>query len=211
MKNQITMSEFADYINKYFDSKNITNIIEIGSLDGKDACFLKEKYQNANVYAIEGLEFNYEKYLKNLNNINCFNIIINEYDGFVNYYKKEINGIHGIFDRGSIYKGEILKNKQCRKIKTFALENNITSLDVLKIDVEGATLEVLKSAEEMVDTIKIMHIETESFEFFKNQKLHQKVVEFLQDKFSIIDISEVEIEKNKYQHDSVWINKTYLK
>lgn len=211
MKNSITMEEFSKLIDHYVNVDRNFNIIEIGSLDGGDAIFLKEKYPNSNVYAIEGLPDNYERYLKSLKGINCYNIIINEYDGLVDYYCKDINGIHGIFDRGSQYGGSVLEKKECKTIKTFAIENKITSLDVLKIDVEGASLEVLKGANEMIDTIKIMHIETESFSFFAGQKLHKDVVEFLEEKFVMIDFSQVEIETNKYQYDSVWVNKNNLK
>jgi hypothetical protein len=59
--------------------------------------------------------------------------------------------------------------------------------------------------------IKIMHIETESYPFFKGQKLHSEVeVILLENGFELIELSSVNIGIGK-QHDSVWVNKKYLK
>lgn len=211
MKNEIPMIEFANAIKSVFKHDDIFNFIEIGCLDAKDSIFIKSQFRNCKPYAIEGLQDNYEKYLKKLPYIQTFNIIINEYDGVTNFHQKDINGLHSIFNRGYEYGENILVNKPCKTLKTFAIENNILFLDVLKIDVEGATFEVLKGAQEMLDTIKIMHIETEDADLFKGQKLHDKVVQFIENKFKMIDISKVVIQTDRHQYDSIWINKKLIK
>lgn len=207
MKNQISMPEFDRAINKIFKYDDVFNFIEVGCLDAKDSIFLKNKYKNCNSYAIEGLPSNFEEYLKNISEVKCFNIIIHEYDGFVDFHMKNINGLHGIFNRGDLYGKNILTSQPCKTIKTFAVENNISALDVLKIDVEGATLQVLKGSKELIDTIKIMHIETEDTCFFQGQDLHDQVVDLLKNKFEMIDISKVAIQTNQHQFDSIWVNK----
>lgn len=64
----------------------------------------------------------------------------------------------------------------------------------------------------ILNTIKIMHIETESYPFFKGQRLHDEVINFLTENgFTLIDITSVEIVDTNQQHDSVWINNKYLK
>jgi len=89
---------------------------------------------------------------------------------------------------------------------------SITEIDVIKIDVEGATLDLLQSLEDNLKNIKIMHIETETYPFFSGQKLHEDVCNFLIDNnFVLIDITFVEIIPNKYQSDSVWVNKQFIK
>ena len=167
---QIDMDSFISTSKKYFNKEDIVNIMEIGSLDGNDSLFFKSEYPNANVYCIEGLPENYNEFLKDLKNITTINAVIADYDGTIDFHKKNINGIHGIFDRGSQYGIEKLKLK-CYTMKTICKMYNISSLDLVKIDVEGATYEILKSMDDIIDTIKIMHIETEMHEFFKNQKL----------------------------------------
>ena len=206
---EINMSSFMALAKKLFDDILIKNVMEIGSLNGNDSLFFKSHYPEANVFCIEGLPDNYNKYLKDLTNITTINAVIADYDGVIQYHYKDINGIHGIFDRGKEYGSNILELK-CYTIKTICENYKIDSIDLVKIDVEGATYEILNSMDDMLKTIKIMHIETESYPFFKNQKLHNTVADYLTEKgFSMFDMSRAMI-SGGYQHDSVWVNNDFL-
>lgn len=81
----------------------------------------------------------------------------------------------------------------------------------LKLDVEGATFEVLEGMADLLSTIKIMHIETESYPFFEGQKLHNEVEKFLNlNGFSVVELTSFPIYKGKLQYDSIWINDKFL-
>jgi FkbM family methyltransferase len=210
-KVSITMDDFYLQINKFIDSKEIKTIIDAGTMDGGDAIYFKNKYPYSNVYAIEGLPDNYNKYLINNKNIIGINAVIANYDGNIKYYQKNINGIHGIFNRGSEY-GTLTLDLPCYKLSTIIKKYNINTIDILKIDVEGATLELLQSLENNLNDVKIMHIETETYPFFEGQKLHDEVCIFLQNNnFVLIDITFVEILPGKFQSDSIWINNKFYK
>jgi FkbM family methyltransferase len=208
-KIQINMESFMTLSKEYFHKDDIKNIMEIGSLDGVDSLLFKNHYPDANVFCIEGLPDNYNQYLKDLTNITPINAVIADYDGIIKYHHKNINGIHGILDRGQEYGSKVLE-LPCYTIKTICENYKINSIDIVKIDVEGATYEILNSMGDILKTIKIMHIETESYPFFNNQKLHDTVSDFLIEKgFTMIDMSSVNI-AGGLQHDSVWINKNFL-
>ena len=204
MNNSITMEDYLGLINENLD--DVKYVVEVGSMDGNDSMFFKNKYPNAEVFAIEGLPDNYEKYLVNKNKINTFCIVISDYCGTTDYYVKDINGIHGIFDRGTSYgSGKI--ELECKTLDVFCGENNIPQIDVLKIDVEGATLNVLMGMINILPNVKMMHIETEDYPFFKGQTLHEDVEKFLiGNDFRLLEITKAEITKNCFQYDSVWIN-----
>ena len=203
------MESFMTLSKEYFHKDDIKNIMEIGSLDGADSLLFKNHYPDANVFCIEGLPDNYNQYLKDLTNITPINAVIADYDGIIKYHHKNINGIHGILDRGQEYGSKVLE-LPCYTIKTICENYKINSIDIVKIDVEGATYEILNSMGNILKTIKIMHIETESYPFFNNQKLHDTVSDFLIEKgFTMIDMSSVNI-AGGLQHDSVWINKNFL-
>jgi len=211
MRNErINMAMFAELAKQHFDESEIKNIMEIGSMDGADALFLKSQFADSNVFCIEGLPDNYNNFLKDLKTITPINAVVADYDGEITYHQKNINGIHGIFDRGE-YFGTTKLNLKCFTMKSICENYKIDSLDMVKIDVEGATFEIFKSMGDMLKTIKIMHIETETYEFFKNQKLHNVVVDFLiQNGFTMIDITYEDF-NDGYQHDSIWINNDYIK
>jgi FkbM family methyltransferase len=209
MRLEINMEEFVSITKKYFKDEDIQVIMEIGSLDGKDSIYFKNCFPNSKVYCIEGLPENYEKYLRHQTTVTPINAVIADYDGQIIYHKKNVNGIHGIFNRGDQYGNDKLDLK-CMTVQTLCKKHKIQSIDLIKIDVEGATYEVLNGMGDMINNIKIMHIETESYPFFEFQKLDKEVFNFLINKnFTMIDKTSVDINKQK-QHDSVWINNKFL-
>lgn len=197
----INMFEFVKLIKEY--CPNPRCIVEVGSMDGKDSLFFKETFPDAEVYAIEGLPENCE-IIKKIKCINSIQAVISSQDGNIKFYKKDINGLHGIYDRGSRYGTQVI-DMPCFTLKRILKENGINKIDIMKIDVEGATFDVLKGMEDRLDEVKIMHIETESYPFFEGQKLHKDVEELLLNKgFELVQMSQVKINENGFQHDSVW-------
>ncbi len=203
----INMFEFVELIESY--CPNPKCIVEVGSMDGKDSLFFKKSFPKAEVYAIEGLPENYE-IIKRIKYINSIQAVISSQDGNIKFHKKDINGLHGIYDRGSIYGTQVI-DMPCFTLKRILKENEIGKIDVMKIDVEGATFDVLKGMGDRLDEVGIMHIETESYPFFKGQKLHKDVVRLLYSKgFELVKRSKVKIDENGFQYDSVWISKSRL-
>lgn len=204
---EISQNEFLNIIAGYFPNSDIKNIMEIGSLNGNDARLYKSHYPNANVYCIEGLKENFDLYIKDSPELIPINIIVTDFDGVISFHKKNVNGIHSIYNRGNAYGTEILTNQICKTFDTICNEYGIPNIDVIKIDVEGATFEVLSGMKERIKDIKIMHIETESTPFFEGQKLHDEVVNYLTTNgFELVKMTSVNI-SGGFQHDSVWINK----
>lgn len=205
VEGNIPMAKFAEYMQQ----EPPKTIVEIGSLDGADAVYFKSQFPNARVIAIEGLPANYTSNLAKLKEIETYQMVINSYDGKTSFYQKELNGIHGIFDRGKEYPGDVL-TLECQRFDTFCSLNNIESVDAVKIDVEGATLEVLTGFGKMLSTVRIMHIETENSAFFTGQKLQKHVQLFLIERgFTPLAIAGLVIEANKSQFDEVWVAKDY--
>lgn len=207
----ISMPTFVSKIKQVFPNDHeIETIVEIGALDGKDSQYFKKVFPHARVCAIEALPENFDRYLKKLEDIECFNALISNIDGPRNFYKKEVNGIHSIFNRGDEYGGYVMVLPSYR-FDTFARMQNIKSVDVLKLDVEGATIEVLEGMGEYLYRLKIIHLESESFPFFEGQKLHSEVVSFLErNGFSLMELTSFPIQPGRFQYDSIWINKRYV-
>ncbi len=207
----ITMPAFASKAKQMFAVENgIKTIVEIGALDANDSQYFKKVFPYADVYAIEALPDNYNKHLKDLKDVVCINAVVSDKDGEVDFFKKEVNGIHSIFNRGNEYGNEVIKLPSYR-FETLAKKYDINKVDMLKIDVEGATIEVLKGMGTLLSTVKIMHLESESYPFFEGQKLHNEVVKYLEEKgFSLIELTSFPIQPGRLQYDSLWINNVYL-
>ncbi len=205
------MIDFTNLIKYYLDVSQLNIIVDAGSLNGDDAEFIRNIFPHMKAYAIEGLLDNYDQFIKNKQSITGIYRIISSYDGEITFYKKRINGIHGIYDRGQEYGTDTIIGK-CSRLDTIMDEYNIDTIDIIKIDVEGATYDALKSLGNKLKSIKIMHIESETYPFFKGQVLHDIVCEFLEaNNFKLVDITFAEITKECYQSDSVWVNKNFTK
>lgn len=201
----INMPEFVGLVKDHFKDSDIREIVEVGSMDGQDAAYFKYEFPHAHVVAIEGLKENYDKMVESNYPIECVYGAAANYNGTVEYHIKEINGIHGIFDRGKIY------GNKTRQVDCFRLDSIfLVAPDMMKIDVEGATYEVLEGLGNLLSDVKIMHIETEDYPFFKGQKLHGEVAKLLHDAgFTMVRQSRVRIAQG-HQFDSVWVNEKYL-
>jgi FkbM family methyltransferase len=201
----INMDEYVGLVREYFADEDIAMIVEVGSMDGKDALQFKSEFPHAHVVAIEGLKENYNNMVASNYPIECVYGAAANYDGMTIYHVKDINGIHGIFDRGQAY------GTKTREVECFRLDSMFVGpIDMMKIDVEGATYEVLEGMGELLGQVKIMHIETESIAYFKGQRLHGDVAKLLADSgFSMVRQSQVKIGAGK-QYDSVWVNNEYL-
>lgn len=198
----ISAYDFVMLAKKRFRDQ-IKVIFDVGAMDGKDAECFKQIFPEAISYAVEGLPSNF-KYLMERKNIVPLQRVLNNFDGETLYHKKNINGIHGIFDRGQMYGNETL-TLPCIRLDTLCKELQLTSIDMIKLDVEGATLEILQGMGDILDTLKIMHVETEDFEAFKGQSLHIDVINFLTKQgFLNTMMSKVRIGKVGFQYDSVW-------
>ena len=210
---------FIDKIMPYFftDINSQIVFIEVGSLHGKDTIDVKTKYKNSICHCIEGLKPNFDKYLYNFEEkygIKSHNVCISSYDGKITFYEKNTleSGIHGIYNRGDKY-GTKKHIYDCVKFSTFCNNNKINTIDIMKIDIEGATYDILydMSSTNILKGVKLLHIETESYPYFEGQKLDKDCNDILlSNNFQCIMKSGYFPTKEGQQFDSVWINKTYL-
>ncbi|MBD1372619.1 FkbM family methyltransferase [Hazenella sp. IB182357] len=203
----ILMPEFVKVINEQGIEPEV--IMDLGCLDARDALFLKNTYPQAVTYAIEGSPASYSKFKDN-KNIVPIHAVVGSYDGLSKYHIKHPSGINGIYDRGKSFGNTVLE-LPCYKLKTIMNKFGIAHIDVLKIDVEGATFDILLGLEDYIHKIKIMHIETETKEFFKGQKLEPMVFDHLKKSGYEMILKRWAYGNKNEQNDSIWINRHYNK
>lgn len=205
MQISIGMEEFKSLADCYYPFPRI--ILDIGSMDGKDATEFATWYPSSRVIAIEGLQSNYDTYIKPNPKIEGIHAVIYNYDGLIDYHEKKINGIHGVFDRGAIYGTRVHNKVPCTRLDTLFDLHGISTPDMIKLDVEGATMEALQSMGKYLEKVKIMHIETEDYPFFKHQTLHKEVCKFLfENGFHPVKMTNAVIGKQGHQFDSIWVH-----
>lgn len=198
---RLDMETLFSVLNNKININDINIIYDVGCLNGADS-FLLSKLFNSRVIGFEGLTANFDNFLKNNNtdSVTFYNQIIRNYDGKTIFFEKEKNGIHSIFEQNISKTKNILENLSCKRMDTLMIENNLPIPDMVKIDVEGATLEVLESFGVFLDKIKVLQIETEEVEYFIGQKLENDVLKYI-DNFGfyiIFKSSSINVKQNDY-------------
>lgn len=206
MQNSKTFTNGVEQIVKNFTGK-IESVLEIGSADGDDANFLAEEYgvDPTNVHIVEprpnAVQFIKSKYP----NYNVYEVAISNYDqDSVSFNLAEDEEISSLLSRSRdnhLYVNSI--QVRVMKFSSLAKERNIDSFDLVKIDTEGCTFEVLQGFEDLINKVKVFHIEVEKTDFWKNQKLKNEVLSLLTG-FTIVYSNELE------QEDIILVNNSLL-
>lgn len=135
--------------------KNSKNIFDIGANTGVYSLVAKTINKDANVFAFEPSKNTFTQLQKN-NALNKFNIhckqiaLSNSSEIQVFYDTPEKNQTSASLNPEKLkywegYSGDILEyNVSCMKIDDFIVENNITEIDLMKIDVEMHEAEVIE-------------------------------------------------------------------
>lgn len=195
------------------------SILEIGSRDGKDADELRNYFDisSKNIWIVEPNPSQQNNILKSYPNINLIkNPIFNE-EKTSTFYAVDtndqiLNGTSSLLNRvDDLYKNINTNKIEIKTITGSKLLNIIgIEIDLCKIDVEGATYEVLESFMDDLHKIKSIHIECEHRPVWVNQKLYNDVSTFLL-KNNYIQIYFSYCNNHDLQSDSIWVQKKFIK
>ncbi len=170
---------------------NIT-IFDVGSNRGDITQKYNSLFPNSKIFAFEpfpenadifDFRFSYQK------NIQLNRIALSEKQGSLSFYVNESS------DTNSLLKPTIIgassdaqcKNKSIIDVEVNTLDNfcqqqKIERIDILKLDVQGSELSILRGATELLTkgAIKLIYTEAYFIEQYENQPLFYKITEFLQ-------------------------------
>jgi len=194
-------------------SYKIKNIYDIGSRDGDDANYISTTLGVQEVHIFEPNPILSKKIKEKYNKFFINEIALSNYDGYSQFYQvsdtcsldhQGVSSLKNRTDDFYINKTNKIDVKVC-KMSTFLKNNNLNFIDLVKIDVEGLTYEVLQGFEEYLDKIKILHLEAEHYKYWENQYLYEDIENLLKNKF---ENKFMHYYYNNTQSDSVWINKS---
>lgn len=131
--------------------ENSNIIFDIGANTGVYALLAKTINPSAKVYAFEPVERVYDKLISNNNlngyNINCVKKAISNFNGEAIIYDKDTAHIYSVTvntDTSTNKESSIPTTIKTVRLDTFIESENLTKIDLLKIDVETHEVEVLE-------------------------------------------------------------------
>jgi FkbM family methyltransferase len=191
-------------LSKIFDKQDKLIIFDIGACEGEDSLRYSKLFPNSTIYSFEPLPLNFKKVQETLNNYNISNVIVSNIAlsnncGTSKFYvsngrpegKNEKTWDYGN-KSSSILKPtdnlkkihEWLKFDKTIEIETLTLDkfckdNNITEIDYIHMDVQGAEIMVLNGANRIISNIKAIWMEVENVELYTNQPLKEEVEKYM--------------------------------
>ncbi|MFV8226678.1 FkbM family methyltransferase [Christiangramia aquimixticola] len=141
---------------QFYKIKPTDNIIDAGAFDGILSLVYAEKAKHGRIFSFEPDQYNIEKINGNfklnisVNNIQLRNKGLWSKTGKIKFFED------GSVASSSFYKAKnsIEKIIQVIALDDFVEENKIEKIDFIKMDVEGAELEILKGAKKMLSQLK---------------------------------------------------------
>lgn len=214
-----------------FDVQKPLVIFDIGSCEGEDSIRYSRIFSNSRIFAVEALPSNLPLLKANLDkysveNVEILPFALSDKIGTCNFYvssgQLEGNKENQDWDYGNKSSSLLPPEKhleiipwlkfqdmiivEARTLKDVCLEKEIACIDFIHMDVQGAELKVLEGAEEFIKQVKLIWLEVEAIELYKNQPLKQDIEVFMQKKgfFKIKDTVD------SVSGDQLYINKNYL-
>jgi FkbM family methyltransferase len=163
-----------------------TNVVEVGSRDGNDAYVLAKNFglSDENCYVFEPNPEAAENILKTYPRMHLYNNAVSDVSGqTLDFYVEREN-----VGASSLLKRNIPNEHDVVKVETITMADwieaeQISTIDVCKIDVEGMTLPVLESFGKYIYRLQSIQLEMEhGKEIWHNQTLYPEIAKWLENK-----------------------------
>jgi FkbM family methyltransferase len=192
-------------------------VFDIGANVGSWSKYVLLKSDKIFLNSFEPVKSTYDILCKNFinTNVKCYNYAVskNNEDKVFYFYGPtlQLSELSTLYKRGDDVENKFnLKhhkiNVKCITVDTFCKDNNINYIDFLKIDTEGAELDVLEGSYEMINNDKVKYIQFEYGGCYLDSNQTLKVAfDLLQLKYNIYRILSgglLHLEKwnNKYEN-----------
>ncbi len=218
----INMGQFADIVSEYFIPRNV---FEIGSRDAKHAERLRSRFgiSKDSTYIFEAHPQLFKNITIEFPAFKAINAAVGNECGTATFYARDLEqgtnqGTSSTRKRENMSAVEVGKYRDeqgrlYRKItvpaitmNAFITQNGIESLDLVKIDVEGATYDVLRGFGHSIRHVKAMHIEGELKPVWAGETLFPTIERYLRHH----GFTKLTHEQEGSQVDSIWMRRSLL-
>lgn len=184
-------------------------VVEVGSRDGHDARKIAEIFGAKRVITIEANIDCYHDIEKKYPYFENYNLVIGDKTGASDFYKVDHKHGEVLLGQSSVlYKPSYDTIATRVSVPALTMDDfvdfyGINDIEVMKIDVEGFTYQVLQGFTKIRMT-RLLHVESEQKEFWDDQKLYSDTARHLVDAgYEQVYFSQVWTD----QSDSIWLRK----
>jgi len=182
------------------------NVLDIGAYEGHWSRLFTSIYPDANVLMIEANKEK-EKTLKEIGNYRI--ALLGEKDNETVDYYKCLDGVptgNGIYQENTEFK---FTPEKRRTITLPTLLGSEKGFDLIKMDVQGSELNIIKGALPIIKKTKYLLLELQTFQYNKGAPQIEEVVSYLHGlNFGFVDLFDLMYSNNHLiQVDGLFINR----
>ncbi len=186
------------YIEREYDIKlnNPKNVIDIGANIGTFSVYIAQKYPQSKIYSYEPanetyklLEYNIK--INGVKNVAAKKLAVSNRLGFANFYTYAASGLSSLSNKR---KGAVREKVKLTTLGEIFKAENLRSLDLIKMDTEGAEYEILMNAPDNILS-KVKNIVLEYHDSLTKYK-HKDIIKFLKSKNFKIKVKRHSIEND---------------
>jgi FkbM family methyltransferase len=174
-----------DFINPLMPENPI--IVEAGAHHGRDTLMMLKQWPLCKLYVFEPIPRSYARLIKNThqyNNIRCFQSALSDKNGTAQLFVSQ-NSLLPTFatQESSLLQPTRPSNSSSHKqitvntttLDAWAQEQAVSWIDFLWLNIQGLELPVLMASPEILKNTRILALEVEFVELYKQQHLHDDV------------------------------------
>lgn len=209
----------------YNDLESIKIIVELGARDCKETLHFEENYPNANILTFECNPATLNicrKAVIGKSRISLFEKAVSDTNGTIKFYPVNPEMTETTWEDGNPGASSLFKASGNYEIENYVqdeiivdtvrLDNilrseDISEVDLLWMDIQGAELMALKGLGKTINNIKVIHTEVEFIEIYTNQPLFEEIKSFLINKnFQFVGFTT----QHQFAGDAVFLNQAYF-
>lgn len=199
---------------KIFFGNDADIIIDVGTRDGDDAYLMQQKLNGKYIYAIDARQEAVDKTKEKYPEFNVFCTAISNYIGTTKFRSvlsedPDYSGSSSIYNKKfkrKEYKHEVIEVPVIT-MDTFIEENNLDYkfLDIVKVDIEGFTFQLLEGFTKHLNNVKLFHLETEKKSTHRKHVGSEDIINYMRSKNFILVGTQYEWDCEI--QDQIWVNK----
>lgn len=194
-----------------FDLKTINTMLDIGSFTGIESVMFSDRLPDTKIHTFEPNPVSLSNVLKcteGVENIKVHELAISNFNGESTFYVTNENiGASSLLQPSILQKtGPVTEtiDVKVKTIESWAQNENVKSIDLIWMDVQGSELNVLQGMGDLLKTVKAIYVESAVIPYYEGAAHRDEVINFL----SSFDLELIESEyHDNFEGDFLFLRK----
>ncbi len=219
MGNYYHIEKVINIYNRSFDTSNKGIIVDIGAASGATLKIFATQFPDKEIYGFEPIKSNFkilEKLKDTYPNMHLVNKAVGDTCGELDIHKSKLLDSSSLLpinpSINNAYFKENIKHVDSEQVKLTTLDHEfepIKNISILKIDVQGYELKVLKGGENLLQKVELIILEAQNHGLYENAPMYFDLDIYLREHgFTLHDIiPSIHQEGKLYEWDAIYINR----